>query len=361
MDLLESKIIMFGYVVSKPHLTVQEKQILLKYIKEASAIQLNYLLKKGRMLTENEILKELKPEYHRLPGMTRAERPTDLAIKDPKELPPPEARSKEGLLPSEMTAADRKVAADNALHRQQANSALQKAQGRGKARDIAAGEEKAAETGKVKAGEESKEDKVDASKEEQGKEAEETKAGAEEKVKAGEEGSGGQPDAKGNEATLANKARDTAVAAGQKAQEVGKQAYAKGSELAGQAAQKAQEVGQQAYAKGSELAGQASQAVGGDANAAAIAAAGIGAITAGVLAYKRFFSKAARACGGMSGNQKTACMNKYKAQGKKAEIATLNAKKVSCKGNPKCIAKIQARIQKANAEAGQLMASAGGQ
>jgi hypothetical protein len=51
-------------------------------------------------------------------------------------------------------------------------------------------------------------------------------------------------------------------------------------------------------------------------------------------------------------------MNKYKAQGKKAEIATLNAKKVSCKGNPKCIAKIQARMQKANAEAQALMAGA---
>jgi hypothetical protein len=98
---------------------------------------------------------------------------------------------------------------------------------------------------------------------------------------------------------------------------------------------------------------QAPETSGGGISAGEGAAAGalaVGAITAGVLAYKRFFSKAARACAGMSGSQKTACMAKYKVQGKKAEIATLNSKKAMCKGNPKCIAKIQARMQKAQAE-----------
>jgi hypothetical protein len=78
--------------------------------------------------------------------------------------------------------------------------------------------------------------------------------------------------------------------------------------------------------------------------AALTAAAGVAAITAGVLAYKRFFSKAARACKDKSGPQKTACMKSYKAQGKQAEIGVLTAKLSGCKGNPKCVNKIKARI-----------------
>jgi hypothetical protein len=78
--------------------------------------------------------------------------------------------------------------------------------------------------------------------------------------------------------------------------------------------------------------------------AALTAAAGVAAITAGVLAYKRFFSKAARACKDKAGPQKTACMKSYKAQGKQAEIGVLTAKLNGCKGNPKCVNKIKTRI-----------------
>jgi hypothetical protein len=95
----------------------------------------------------------------------------------------------------------------------------------------------------------------------------------------------------------------------------------------------------------------------GPTGTAGVAALTAVAITAGVLAYKRFFSKAARACKDLGGTSKTACMNKYKAQGKKAEIATLNSKKGACKGNPKCVGKIMARIQKVSAEEKQLRAS----
>jgi hypothetical protein len=101
-----------------------------------------------------------------------------------------------------------------------------------------------------------------------------------------------------------------------------------------------------ASAKGQE----AIQAVGGAGNAAAIAALSVGAITAGVLAYKRFFSKAARACKDKSGKEKSACMRSYKAQGKQAEIGVLTAKLSSCKNNPKCINRIKARIVKAKGE-----------
>jgi succinate dehydrogenase/fumarate reductase flavoprotein subunit len=82
----------------------------------------------------------------------------------------------------------------------------------------------------------------------------------------------------------------------------------------------------------------------------AAVALGAAAITAGVLAYKRFFSKAAKACKDKSGAEKTSCMKSYKAQGKQAELGVLTAKINSCKGNPKCVNRIKSRITKAKQE-----------
>ena len=82
----------------------------------------------------------------------------------------------------------------------------------------------------------------------------------------------------------------------------------------------------------------------------AYAALGAAAITAGVLAYKRFFSKAARACKDKSGAEKSSCMKGYKAQAKQAEIGVLTSKLSSCKGNPKCVNRIKARIIKIKQE-----------
>jgi ElaB/YqjD/DUF883 family membrane-anchored ribosome-binding protein len=332
MDLLESKIIAFGYIASRPHLTIQEKKNLLLFVKEASAKQLTYLLKEGRMYSQKEIILHER----------------DVSI-DPDDLPSSAIGKTK-----DMTAGERKQAADDALAAAKKRS-VEKGLERAKARETT--RQKEGDLTKPKAGEEGSEQPKDAGKNapEPEKAKEPEAAQPEEKVKAGEEGAGGQPASKGQEPTVANRARDTAVSAKQKGEELAGKATEKGKELYSAASQKAQEVGTQAQQTGQQALQYAQQNPG---QAAAIAAGGAAAITAGVLAYKRFFSKAARACSGMSGAQKTQCMGKYKVQAKKAEIATLNSKKGSCKGNPKCIAKIQARIQKAQAEA-QSMAAGG--
>ena len=77
-------------------------------------------------------------------------------------------------------------------------------------------------------------------------------------------------------------------------------------------------------------------------------------IAAGLLygaykTYKRFFSKAARACSQYSGAEKTACMEKYKVTATKAQIADLRKAIGACKNssNPqKCRSTIQAKIAK---------------
>jgi hypothetical protein len=82
------------------------------------------------------------------------------------------------------------------------------------------------------------------------------------------------------------------------------------------------------------------------------------AITAGVVAYTRFFSKAAKACKDKSGAEKTSCMRSYKAQAKQTQVGVLTAKLSSCKGNPKCVNKIKARIQKTKDEVKSLRSRA---
>jgi ElaB/YqjD/DUF883 family membrane-anchored ribosome-binding protein len=102
-----------------------------------------------------------------------------------------------------------------------------------------------------------------------------------------------------------------------------------------------------------EKAGEAGEKVGGAVKAAgeyisqnpgtsaAIAAGAAAAIAAGVLAYKKFFSKGAKAC--KNAPDKKECMKELKRKAVGARIAAMNAGKAKCAGNPKCNAKIDAK------------------
>jgi len=132
-----------------------------------------------------------------------------------------------------------------------------------------------------------------------------------------------------------------AEAAGDAVNTAAKYATVKG----GQAAEK---IGKGAQQAGDAVAGAASKAAefaqghGGMIGAAAAAAA---ALTAGVMAYRRFFSKAAQAC--KTAPDRAACLSQYKMKAKQAQIATVNAGKAKCaktKDPAKCKAKIDAKI-----------------
>jgi len=89
----------------------------------------------------------------------------------------------------------------------------------------------------------------------------------------------------------------------------------------------------------------------GKALGATVVAAGL--LYGGYKTYKRFFSKAARACSQYSGAEKTACMEKYKVTAIKAQIADLKKAMAACKNssNPqKCQGTIQAKIAKLQAK-----------
>jgi len=127
----------------------------------------------------------------------------------------------------------------------------------------------------------------------------------------------------------------TAVATGKKqAKQVGG-AIAKGAKTAAGVAVKGAAAAAPLAAKvpGAAVAGKAlgvSTAVGG--GAVAMSALAVAALLtyAGVKAYKRFLSQAAKACKGKSGAEKTACMKAYKAKGIKAQIATIKSGMSKC-------------------------------
>jgi len=78
---------------------------------------------------------------------------------------------------------------------------------------------------------------------------------------------------------------------------------------------------------------------------------------AAVKAYKKYISKAGRACKGLSGNEKTNCLNKFKKQAQAAKVKTFQSglSKCSKTKNPvECKAKLQAKIAKEKAKMGQL-------
>ena len=87
-------------------------------------------------------------------------------------------------------------------------------------------------------------------------------------------------------------------------------------------------------------------------------AAAVAAVTvAGVKAYKRFLSKAARACSGKSGLEKTSCMNKFKKQAQAAKIKELQSGMSKCaktKDPARCKSKLQGKINKEKSSMGAL-------
>ena len=75
------------------------------------------------------------------------------------------------------------------------------------------------------------------------------------------------------------------------------------------------------------------------------AVAAAAALTAGVMAYRKFFSKAAQAC--KSAPDKAACLGQYKMKAKQAQISALAAGKAKCaktKNPQACSGKIDAKI-----------------
>ena len=88
--------------------------------------------------------------------------------------------------------------------------------------------------------------------------------------------------------------------------------------------------------------------------AAAVAAA---ATIASVKLYKRFLSKAAKACSGKSGLEKTSCMTKFKKQAQAAKVQALQSGIAKCsksKDPTSCKAKLQGKINKEKAKMGAL-------
>ncbi|MBY9000055.1 MAG: hypothetical protein KGD64_04005 [Candidatus Heimdallarchaeota archaeon] len=81
------------------------------------------------------------------------------------------------------------------------------------------------------------------------------------------------------------------------------------------------------------------------------------ASTLAYAAYKRFYSKAAKACKGKGGLEKTNCMNKYKKQAQAAKIKELQSGMSKCakgKDPSTCKLKLQGKINKEKAKMGAL-------
>jgi len=77
------------------------------------------------------------------------------------------------------------------------------------------------------------------------------------------------------------------------------------------------------------------------------------AVAVGIVAYKKFFSQAAKACKGRSGNDKENCINSFKSKAAEHYISAIQNKKKDCKEtkNPKqCIQKMDSKINKLKAK-----------
>jgi hypothetical protein len=148
----------------------------------------------------------------------------------------------------------------------------------------------------------------------------------------------------------------------------------KAGEVAGQAAERTKELAGTAKKGAGELIKKAGSTDTGKAvsgavhhaaqaiqqnpgTAAAVAAGAIAAVAAGVAVYKKFFSQAAKACKDKSGPDKKACVKSFKAKGLQAAKAKVSAGMSKCKGNPKCEAKIKAKMQSFDAKIGALKES----
>jgi hypothetical protein len=163
------------------------------------------------------------------------------------------------------------------------------------------------------------------------------------------------------------KTGEKAVKAGGEALEKGKEmvgdageAVSKGAKSVGKAVKGVTDDAGKVIGKGlksvQDVAGQASDKVAGAAGKAAefaqnqpgmvgAAVAAAAALTAGVMAYRRFFSKAAKAC--KTSPDRAQCLAQYKMKAKQAQISALNAGKAKCAKTSKpeqCKAKIDGKI-----------------
>jgi len=138
--------------------------------------------------------------------------------------------------------------------------------------------------------------------------------------------------------TPLEKAVDTAKEVGGKALETGKELAAKGWEHA-LAAIKA----------GAESAGSAASKLAANPAAQGVAAGAVAALLlyGSAKTYKRFLSKAAKACSGQAGPAKTQCMAEFKAKAKVAQAADLAKAVGACNKakNPEaCKAAVQRKV-----------------
>jgi gas vesicle protein len=140
---------------------------------------------------------------------------------------------------------------------------------------------------------------------------------------------------------VADKAKDVAGDVADKA----KDAAGAVSKGAGKAVETAKDVAGDVGEKVSGAAGKAAEFAQQNPGAVGGAVAAAAALTAGVMAYRKFFSKAAQAC--KSAPDKNQCMAQYKMKAKQAQISTLAAGKSKCaktKNPQACSAKIDAKI-----------------
>lgn len=92
-------------------------------------------------------------------------------------------------------------------------------------------------------------------------------------------------------------------------------------------------------------------------NALAVAAISALVITISYKVYKNYLSKAAKACKGRKGIEKQSCMNKFKRDAMKKQVADLSKGSQACvktKDPAKCKAKIGKKIQSVKAKLGAL-------
>jgi len=94
----------------------------------------------------------------------------------------------------------------------------------------------------------------------------------------------------------------------------------------------------------------------GAAGALAAAAAVAAAVVAGAKIYKRYLSKAAKACKDKGGTARTACIQKFKMDAQKAKIGAMQKGIAACsktKDPSKCKASLQTKVAKEKAKLGQ--------
>lgn len=192
-------------------------------------------------------------------------------------------------------------------------------------------------------------DKIDALKDKIASASKSVAKGAESAgEKAGELASKAHDTLKDTKKAVWKGAGDVGKKAGEKLEDVGKSVKG-ATDQAGKAVEKGakavRDVAGDVGEKVSGAAGKAADFAKDQPGAVGAAVAAAAALTAGVMAYRKFFSKAAKACSGAP--DKKACLAQYKMKAKQAQISALNSGKAKCaksKNPATCKAKIDSKI-----------------